>query len=819
MTLDDFKKLFRRNIKVVPGGPSDRTRGLGLIAALDALATELKTLLLSKSTTLAEAQDLLLTPTPALEDGSRYAIASNNWDGLGTASTVYVRALTTSTFEPTGTLLRGGVRSLVTVDVAAGTTAPVGVDAYTKLQSDARYVQLLPAITTQNGSNTYNYDTLDAAAASGTAHYGKLYINKAVPPAQASFSAVGVVSGGGYTLQGLDAARPLQLSASAINNTNFLYAVLTFDTSYNSQFNFTTLNGRIVNGILNDDCKINGATSLEGGTWVSDVLFAKWTKQPDGTFITPDGGTVTDKRGGVNAVSKAYVDAADAQLTAALASKAPLASPALTGTPTAPTAAVGINSTQLATTAYVLTAQKQGELGRLTNAAYYVSYYDQVLKGSSTLNQSLLRQQTEVATNGGGFNVAPAVVYISRLTAQNSVTTTSFSLAFQLAADYQDGTEVVLVSGGRLAINASKRIRYIGAGTLVATDDSGGAGVFLQTGSAQVLEIDSTVRGSAPPSLTLVSFNVVAWTNPLGLAVTVYLQGTTTIPGGALPAGVTVVDQRNTGGTVDLSNYYNKTQSDARYAPVGSGGTPTTGIDYANPVQVSAAMTLAVNKAYYVTGSGYMLTLPDPVANLGAVIFVQIANTATGLYPVSGSNVTVYAGETMSLRATKDGWNRAGGQLLPMVARLETTTNQQDIYSPGGIRAVPLSVRTDLQGPAGLAPTAGGTVPDPGKIVIQRDGRGTFDFGGVIKQLSDVTGDYTMLLERSRAGVGTAYPVVNYFIISPQAATATSTLSTTQAVKAGDVYRLTLTPGSSNSCALAGNYATNVFFLQFTEIV
>lgn len=34
--------------------------------------------------------------------------------------------------------------------------------------------------------------------------------------------------------------------------------------------------------------------------------------------------------------------------------KAPLASPALTDTPTAPTAAVGTNTTQIATTAFVL---------------------------------------------------------------------------------------------------------------------------------------------------------------------------------------------------------------------------------------------------------------------------------------------------------------------------------------------------------------------------------------------------------------------------------------------------------------------------------
>ncbi len=43
-------------------------------------------------------------------------------------------------------------------------------------------------------------------------------------------------------------------------------------------------------------------------------------------------------------------------LDAALAAKAPLASPALTGTPTAPTATAGTSSTQLATTAFVAAA-------------------------------------------------------------------------------------------------------------------------------------------------------------------------------------------------------------------------------------------------------------------------------------------------------------------------------------------------------------------------------------------------------------------------------------------------------------------------------
>ena len=50
-----------------------------------------------------------------------------------------------------------------------------------------------------------------------------------------------------------------------------------------------------------------------------------------------------------------YTDAEKAQV-AAVASKAPLASPDLTGTPTAPTAAAGTNTTQIATTAFVKSA-------------------------------------------------------------------------------------------------------------------------------------------------------------------------------------------------------------------------------------------------------------------------------------------------------------------------------------------------------------------------------------------------------------------------------------------------------------------------------
>lgn len=70
---------------------------------------------------------------------------------------------------------------------------------------------------------------------------------------------------------------------------------------------------------------------------------------PFGTSGGSSGGGVTSFNTRTGAVVPASADYAVAQVTGA----APLASPALTGTPTAPTATALTNNTQLATTAYV----------------------------------------------------------------------------------------------------------------------------------------------------------------------------------------------------------------------------------------------------------------------------------------------------------------------------------------------------------------------------------------------------------------------------------------------------------------------------------
>ena len=73
---------------------------------------------------------------------------------------------------------------------------------------------------------------------------------------------------------------------------------------------------------------------------------------------TPTGPTAAPLTNNTTLATTAYADAAvaveTARATGVEATKAPLASPALTGTPTSPTAAIGTYTTQIATTHYVI---------------------------------------------------------------------------------------------------------------------------------------------------------------------------------------------------------------------------------------------------------------------------------------------------------------------------------------------------------------------------------------------------------------------------------------------------------------------------------
>jgi len=145
----------------------------------------------------------------------------------------------------------------------------------------------------------------------------------------------------------------------------------------------------------------------------------------------------------LSAAARTVLD--DATVTDMLATMggAPLASPALTGTPTAPTAAAGTNTTQIATTAFVTTAARE----KLTaNRTYYVGYD----MGTCTMTIATPCVVTD-ATHGLSIN--DPVVF--RTTGALPTGITAGTTYYIISAGFAAGSFRVSTSVGGAAVNTS----------------------------------------------------------------------------------------------------------------------------------------------------------------------------------------------------------------------------------------------------------------------------------------------------------------------------------------------------------------------------
>jgi hypothetical protein len=172
---------------------------------------------------------------------------------------------------------------------------------------------------------------------------------------------------------------PLTQGATFPNNTAFdgptvegAYDKLTTLAQQlnDAQSRSPTLGSADVDGSGSYDAKSNKIKNLANATNAQDAV-AK--AQLDAAVIsaagfTPSAGSISTVPAGTNVETNVQ-----ATLTGIDTRKAPLASPALTGTPTAPTAAVGDSSTKLATTAFAAgVATVYGIKNRLVNGGMEV---------------------------------------------------------------------------------------------------------------------------------------------------------------------------------------------------------------------------------------------------------------------------------------------------------------------------------------------------------------------------------------------------------------------------------------------------------------
>lgn len=138
--------------------------------------------------------------------------------------------------------------------------------------------------------------------------------------------------------------------------------------------------------------QVDGADSIVA-VWVRNAANTAWARITSGgvTEISDITGLTAALNGKAN-VSHTHAQSDVTNLVVDLAAKAPLVSPALTGVPTAPTAAGGTNTTQLATTAFVqaaITASGGAStLDGLSDVAISSPVADQVIRynGSQWVN-------------------------------------------------------------------------------------------------------------------------------------------------------------------------------------------------------------------------------------------------------------------------------------------------------------------------------------------------------------------------------------------------------------------------------------------------
>jgi hypothetical protein len=273
------------------------------------------------------------------------------------------------------------------------------------------------------------------------------------------------------------------------------------------------LDGTIVNADVNTSAQIAyGKLNLTNTIVDADVNASAaiaWSK------IAPSATVSTTELGYLDGVTSAIQTQLDAKLATATAAStyAPLASPALTGVPTAPTATAGTSTTQVATTAYVgtaisnLVAGAPATLDTLDEIAAAIAdtgnFSDTVvLKSGSTMTGALAMGTNKITGMGTPTVSTDAATkgYVDGVTVAPSNLTgpiTSVGAATSIASQTGTGTKFVMDNTPTLitpvlgvatatsingtTIPASKTLVATDSTTYVVPSQTGNSGKFLTT--------------------------------------------------------------------------------------------------------------------------------------------------------------------------------------------------------------------------------------------------------------------------------------------------------------------------------------------------
>jgi hypothetical protein len=276
---------------------------------------------------------------------------------------------------------------------------------------------------------------------------------------------------------------------------------------------FTPLVSNATEGVVALAASSSGVTSFNTRTGavtlqLSDITGAGGAPLASPAFTgTPTAPTPTAGNNSTDIATTAFV----------ATSYAPLASPALTGTPTAPTATVGVDTTQVATTAFVYGASQGSSSVTLTNAnvtltAAQYSVPIIVLTGTLTANLNVTYPTTGswqvynattgsftvTATNGSGATLAIPQGVVSEIISNSTAgilpsQPAAITGRLQVAAESYTVTALGSISGTQtlnLATASEWTMTITGATTIAFSN-------VPAAGNSQVVYIRFTNAGSA----------------------------------------------------------------------------------------------------------------------------------------------------------------------------------------------------------------------------------------------------------------------------------------------------------------------------------
>jgi hypothetical protein len=364
---------------------------------------------------------------------------------------------------------------------------------------------------------------------------------------------------------------------------------VTFDGTGNVNLTTTIGTGAIVNADVNTSAQIAyGKLALTNGIVNADINASAaidWSK------IAPSSTVSTTELGYLDGVTSAIQTQIDSKLATSTAAStyAPLASPALTGTPTAPTATAGTNTTQVATTAYVGTAINNlidgapstlDTLNEIAAALADTANFSDtvVLKSGSTMSGALNMGTNKITSLGTPTTSTDAATkgYVDTVTvAPSNLTGPITSVGAATAVAAQTGT------GSTFVMQASPTLTTPDIGVATATSINGttipSSKTLVATDSTQYVVPSQT--GNAGKYLTT-DGTTSSWGSVSGYSAPTL--GSTSIASGATVTTISALTLNNAsltgtltaGGTAGTNGYYLQTTgTGVQWAPAASDTT------------------------------------------------------------------------------------------------------------------------------------------------------------------------------------------------------------------------------------------------------